>query len=64
MPYTLSDNELSKLATLLTKIRGLVWPGMDLQEAHQATEYVLEAQELVTVAKERGEPPPQGKGNE
>jgi hypothetical protein len=58
MPYTLSDNELSKLATLLTKIRGLVWPGMALQEAHQVTEYVLEAQELVDLVKQRGEQQP------
>jgi hypothetical protein len=28
---------------------------MDLQAAHQATDYVLEAQELVSLIKERGE---------
>jgi len=58
MPYTLSEGELGKLAALLAKIRGLVWPGMDLHEAHQAAEYIVEAQEVVQRIKERGEQQP------
>jgi hypothetical protein len=55
MPYTVTPEELRTLLSLLAKIRGLVWPGMDLPAAHQATEHILEAQELVHLIKERGE---------
>ena len=55
MPYPVTPEELSTLLSLLAKIRGLVWPGMDLSAAHQATEYILEAQEVVHLIKERGE---------
>jgi hypothetical protein len=64
MLYSISPEELSQLLTLLAKIRGLVWPGMDLLAAHQASEYVLEAQDIVSLVKGRGEQHPPGRESE